>query len=77
MTKEEYKKRLDWLFPKNEDDEYPARILARRKLERNYNFHNRRIVYKMCIYKMYDLIGIKNGKKLFVKIKVGKQNDNS
>lgn len=31
MTREEYDKRLNWLFPQEEDIKYPARIIVRGK----------------------------------------------
>lgn len=65
MTREEYDKRLNWLFPKEEDIKYPARILVRGKLEDNFNHHNVQVVKKMCISKMYQLIGIDEKKKTF------------
>lgn len=63
MTREEYNKRLNWLFPQEEDIEYPLRIIVRGKLENNFNHHNVQVVKKLCISKMYQLIGIDEKKK--------------
>ena len=63
MTREEYDKRLNWLFPQEEDFKYPARILIRGVLETNFNHHNIKVVKKMCISKMHQLIGIDEKEK--------------
>ena len=65
MTREEYNKRLNWLFPQEEDIKYPARIIVRGKLENNINHHNIQVVKKLCISKMYQLIGIVEKKKTY------------
>ena len=74
MTKEEYIKRIEFLFPEESCDITKLNLngpnpfmcsLVKGKLSRNYNRHNCRIVKAMCFGKLNDLIGLENKKKCY------------
>ena len=67
MTREEYDKRIAFLFDEYKDhvkNELTVEIVKKR-LSRNYNRHNCRVVKCLCQDKLNKLIGIEGKKKLY------------